>query len=231
MIRQHQPEILINNRLPQPRRGGDWGYPTPEQRIGELSSQPWESCITSTRKFWGYHRCHDDPSLWYTERELITMFVTCVSRGGNLLLNVGPYGNGELPALFKERTRRMGEWIRANAEAVYGTEPVSFEFAYGGVMARKQNRLYLFFLFWPGAEYSVPGYNEKLVSARLLASGRTVKTMQEPHRIVLQDLPEAAPDVCTVVELTFAAPPTPHPWAAHRLHNFPMPGLENWARL
>jgi len=230
MIRTHQPDILINNRLPKPERGGDWGYETPEQRIGTLSRDPWESCVTSTRKFWGYHVCHEDPGMWHTERELLTMFATCVSNGGNLLLNVGPYGSGEFPALFKERTRFMGEWIRANKKAIYGTEPADFEFAYGGVMTQRKNRLYLFFLFWPGREYSLPGFNQKLRSARFVATGRKVKAAQEPHRIILTGLPGEAPSPCTVVELTFDAPPTAHAWARNRLHRFPMPEMAEWAR-
>ncbi len=230
MIRSYQPNILINNRLPKPERGGDWGYETPEQRIGKPSLEPWETCMTSTRHFWGYHVCHEDPSMWHTERELLTTFVTCLSGGGNLLLNVGPYASGELPRLFKERTRFMGEWIRANRKAVYGTEPADFEFRYGGVMTKKKNRLYLFFLYWPGREYSLPGINEKLRSAGFVATGGKVKAVQEPHRIILKGLPKKAPSPCTVIELVFDGPPTPQAWAKHRLHNFPMPPMAEWAR-
>ncbi|PIU64087.1 MAG: alpha-L-fucosidase [Armatimonadetes bacterium CG07_land_8_20_14_0_80_59_28] len=231
MIRSHQPDIIINDRLPKPKAGGDWGYATPEQRIGGWIDEPWESCITSTRKFWGYHVCHEDPAMWYTDRELLTMFVQCLSSGGNLLWNVGPYANGELPTRYKEQTRRLGDWVRRNRKAIYGTRPARFEFAYGGFQTVKGNRLYLFFLFWPGKEYSLPGFNEKLRSARFVDGGGTVDTVQEPHRIVVKNLPSDAPDPCTVVELTFDAPPTVHEWAACRLHNYPMPPMAEWARL
>lgn len=231
-IRSYQPSILINNRLPKPKRGGDWGYETPEQRIGTGSSGTvWESCLTSTRKFWGYHVCHEDPSMWYSDRELITFFVSCLTQGGNLLWNVGPYASGELPAIYKERTRRLGEWIRRNADAIYGTQPAPFEFAYGGAMARKGSRLFLFFLYWPGEEYSLPGFNERLLGARFVDGGAPVRTVQEKHRIVLKGMPREAPDLCTVVELTFEAPPTAHPWAQCRLHRYPMPPMVEWLRL
>lgn len=230
MIRRHQPGILINDRLAKPKRGGNWGYLTPEQEVGRTSPDAWESCITSTRKFWGYHRCHEDPSLWHTGRELLEMLTGCVSRGGNLLLNVGPRPSGELPPMFKKRLRFLGRWIRANRAAIYGTEPSAVEFAYGGVATQKGNRLYLFFLYWPGKEYSLPGFNEKLLSARFLADHGKIRALQEPQRIILTGLPQRAPDVCTVIELTFDAPPTPHSWAKCRLHQYPMPDLVEWAR-
>lgn len=231
MLRSHQPDILINDRLPKPKSGGDWGYATPEQRLGETSLTPWEMCLTSTRHFWGYHRCHEDPSLWHSERELLEMFVSCLSRGGRLLLNVGPRGDGSLPALFVERAKLLGKWLGKNREAIDDALPANFEFKYGGVLTRKENRLFLHFFYWPGAEYSMPGFNERLISARLLADGGSINALQESHRVVLKDMPKEAPDIVTVVELTFDAPPTAHPWAKHRLHNFPMPGLEKWTEL
>jgi alpha-L-fucosidase len=231
MLRSHQPDLLINNRLRKPRKGGAWGYETPEQRIGAVSTAPWESCITATRKFWGYHKCHADPGQWYSERELLNTFTSIITRGGRLLLNVGPRANGALPKLYKERSAALGRWVRANREAVYGTEPFSHEFAYGGVLARKGRKLYLFFQYWPGREFSMPGFNERLLSARFVDGGRRVKAAQEPHRIVLKEMPEKSPDLVTVVELTFNAPPTTHPWAAHRLHNYPMPPLVEWLKL
>lgn len=122
MIRRHQPDIRINDRLVKPARGGDWGYSTPEQRLGAWQGQTWESCITATRKFWGYHVCHEDPTMWHSERELLTLFVGCATRGGNLLWNVGPRADGTLPSLFEQRTRALGDWIRRNRRAVNGTE-------------------------------------------------------------------------------------------------------------
>ncbi|MBI3947776.1 MAG: alpha-L-fucosidase [Armatimonadetes bacterium] len=232
MMRHHQPGILINNRLGKPKKGGAWGYETPEQRLGEGDGgATWESCITAARKFWGYHVCHEDPSMWYSDRELMTFFVSCATRRGNLLWNVGPRANGELPGIYKERTRRLGEWIRRNAEAVYGTRPADFEFAYGGLMSQKGNRLYLFFLYWPGEEYSLPGFNEKLLGVHLVDGGQPVRAVQEPHRVVLKGMPREAPDICTVVALDFEAPPTAHPRAQCRLHRFPMPPMVEWLRL
>ncbi len=230
MIRSHQPGILINDRLPKPKAGGDWGFPTPEQRLGTLSGQPWETCLTSTYSGWGWDLSHEDPGMWRTKRELLTALVTCIGRGGNLLLNVGPYADGRLPQLFAERARFLGDWLRRNGRAIHGTSPAQVEFRRQGVVTQRANHLYLLFVYWPGPDFSLQGFNEKLRSARFLATGEKIQARQESHRIVFSTLPRQAPELCPVVELVFDAPPTPHPWATHRFHMYPMPGLEEWAR-
>jgi alpha-L-fucosidase len=230
MIFRHQPHIIINNRLPKPSAGGAWGYDTPEQRIGGFSTNFWESCITSTRKFWGYHVCHEDPTMWYPEREVLDTFVRTMANNGNLLWNVGPRADGTLPALYKQRTRLVGDWLRKNGESIYGTVGAPFEFAYGGVMTRRDNVLYLCFLYWPGPEYSVCGFKQKLTDARFLDGGRKVEAVQEPHRIILKNMPRKAPDLVTVVKLTFAAVPEPHEWATKRLWQINLEGMEDWAK-
>ncbi len=230
MIQRHQPEIVINNRLPKPKAGGNWGYDTPEQRIGNLSTNFWESCITSTRKFWGYHVSHEDPSMWYPEREVLETFVRVAANNGNLLWNVGPRADGTLPKLYQDRTRLVGAWLRKNGEAIYGTTGAPFEFAYGGVMSQRDRDLYLFFLYWPGTEYSLPGFKQKLASASFLVGGKKIEAVQEPHRIVLKGLPRKAPDLVTVVKLTFDAKPEPHEWAKKRLWQINLEGMEEWAR-
>jgi alpha-L-fucosidase len=231
MMRSHQPDLIINNRLSPEEQTGDWGYATPEQRIGGLSYDPWETCMTSTRKFWGYHVCHEDPAMWRTQQELMETFVRTIANGGNLLLNVGPYADGTLPKPFEERMRVIGDWIRRNADAVYGTRPVEFEFSYGGVMAVKGDRLCLFFLYWPGETFSVPGFKQKVIGACFVDGGDEVRFDQESHRVVLHGLPATAPDLCTVVELTFDAPPEAHEWAARKLWSKDYSGLEEWAAL
>lgn len=231
MIRSYQPDIIINDRLPKPKGGGDWGYETPEQKIGTFSTRPWESCVTSTRKFWGYHLCHEDETMWHSLRELTDMFVTTVSRNGNLLLNVGPKPDGRFPYFFTDRVCAMGKWIRANKTAIYGPHGIDHEFIYGGCMTAKAARVYLFLLYWPGREFSFPGFKQKLRQARFLATGRPIRTYQEKHRIVLKNMPSKAPDICPVVELVFDGIPKDAEWAKKRLWMINLEGMEKWARL
>lgn len=230
-IRARQPGIVINNRLPAPAEGADWGYDTPEQRVGAASNAPWETCMTSTRKFWGWHVCHQDPTLWRTERETLEAFVQTVANGGNFLYNVGPLASGALPPLFESRARFLGDWIARNEEAVYGVHGTDFEFTYGGAIAVKGRDLFLYFFYWPGASFSVPGFKQRLLSASFVDGGHPVRATQHPHRIVLHDLPRQAPGLCAVVKLTFDAPPEAADWAKRRLWSGDSRGLDEWAAL
>jgi alpha-L-fucosidase len=56
-----------------------------------------------------------------TKRELILMLIDIVSRGGNLLLDIGPTADGRIPVIMEERLTEIGNWLRPNAEAIYGT--------------------------------------------------------------------------------------------------------------
>jgi alpha-L-fucosidase len=71
---------------------------------------------------YGYNRA-ERLSDYRTERELTLMLVDLVSRGGNLLLDIGPTGDGRIPVIMEERLRQMGSWLARNGEAIFSTEP------------------------------------------------------------------------------------------------------------
>jgi len=56
-------------------------------------------------------------------RDLVLMFIDLVSRGGNLLLDIGPTGDGRIPVIMEERLIQIGDWLKVNGEAIYGTRP------------------------------------------------------------------------------------------------------------
>jgi alpha-L-fucosidase len=118
IARASQPGILYVER----GRGGRYeAYVTPEQEIpAEALPYPWETCLTMG-DYWAWH-----PDDYYKPaRELIHLLVEIVCKGGNLLLDVGPDAEGRLPAAAVDRLQEIGEWLKFNGEAIYGTRPVA----------------------------------------------------------------------------------------------------------
>ncbi|HRP07262.1 MAG TPA: alpha-L-fucosidase [Gemmatimonadales bacterium] len=131
------PRIIINNRVdkagPNPflpgkyARGSDqWrsarsagDYSTPELDIPDagVPGEPWESCITMNDN-WGYSRF--DTNFKSTAR-LVEILVETASKGGNLLLNVGPDGTGRIPEQSVRGLREIGAWMAVHGEAIHGT--------------------------------------------------------------------------------------------------------------
>ncbi len=115
--RRANPGLLVVDRWVQ---GEYENYLTPEQKTPDKPlAVPWESCITMGNA-WGWV-----PNDQYkSSRELIHLLVKIVAKGGNLLLGVGPNGRGEFEPAVYDRFEKIGRWLAANGEAIYGTRPV-----------------------------------------------------------------------------------------------------------
>lgn len=114
MIRKIQPACIINSRI----GNGQGDYQVAEQHLTTQSdSEPWEACMTMSRH-WGYFR-HETG--WKTPEVMLRDLITVVSRGGNLLLDTGPSPEGEFPPQSVVRMHSIGEWMKVNADAIYGT--------------------------------------------------------------------------------------------------------------
>ena len=110
------PDCIINDRIGN--RKGD--YKTLEQTSsGNIIPGDWETCITMSKK-WGYMK-YD--TIFKSSEKLIGLLVDAASKGGNLLLNVGPTAEGEFRPQNLERLNTIGKWISINGEAIYGTKP------------------------------------------------------------------------------------------------------------
>ncbi len=118
-------DVVVNDRWGSETRFKHGGYYSTEYdnihgEIGEnLITRGWEECRGLGASF-GYNR-HEDISDYVTAKDLAHMFIEIISKGGNLLLNVGPTADGRIPVIMQERLLQLGEWISANQEAVYGT--------------------------------------------------------------------------------------------------------------
>lgn len=124
-IRSHQPGIIIDDRLQI-----DQDVKTPEQYMPRewvrVGGQPvvWEGCHTFSGS-WGYYR---DEESWKSSEQLIIMLIDSVSKGGNLLLNVGPTGRGEFDERALERLSAIGKWMKRHSRSIYGCTQAPLEF-------------------------------------------------------------------------------------------------------
>jgi alpha-L-fucosidase len=197
MIRELQPAALVNDRLGKGERGVNQlcDFYTREQpsEINVATSferqQPysWEACMT-IGEYWQYSI--KDKHL-KSARELIRILVDVVSRGGNLLLNVGPTPDGEIPEPLVERVRAVGAWLQVNGESIYGTTRSPFGALPAGKCTAKGNRLYVHLETHPGGPVQLPRLKNTIRKAWLLKTGEEVTFDNAAKSIAL---PDALPD-------------------------------------
>lgn len=216
MVRELQPDILVNDRLGLLE---GWDITTPEQRIPtswpEVGGQPalWETCQTFSGS-WGYHR---DEHTWKSVEQLVVMLVDTVSKGGNLLLNVGPTGRGEIDERALDRLAGIGRWMRYNSASIYGctAAPEGIEAPRDSRLTFNPttNRLYLHLLHWPAQAIVWRHMADRVRHARLLHDGSEVgrpsdvmsMLSQPPADALWLDIPVRRPDsALPVIELELA---------------------------
>jgi alpha-L-fucosidase len=113
-------EVVINDRWGKDCRHKHGGYFTTEYGAGlKDATQPWEESRGMGYSY-GYNRAEtiDD---YKPARELVLILIDLVSRGGNFLLDIGPTADGRIPVIMQQRLVEIGDWLRVNGEAIYGT--------------------------------------------------------------------------------------------------------------
>jgi alpha-L-fucosidase len=189
-----QPNIITNDRLKRPNFPGD--TKTPEQKIPdakELEGQNWETCMTMNGS-WGWR----DDNKWKSTETLIRNLVDIASKGGNYLLNVGPKPDGTFPAESVERLKEIGDWMKINSEAIYGTKASPLESLEWGRCTQKNvngNTILYFSVFnWPeDGTLKIQGIKNQIVSATVLENRKKLKFQQKNGELVLK-LPKKAPN-------------------------------------
>lgn len=206
MIRELQPEILINDRLP-----GQGDYTTPEQAIPATTPEGrWETCMTMN-KSWGYVPRDDE---YKSETEIVHTLCEVAAKNGNLLLNVSPRADGSLPPEQVGRLEKVGAWAKAHRSAIFGTqaglEPWQF---YGPSTKGRNGEFYLHCITRPYEDVVVRGLPVRRVKAKHLATGTELAVRgrataeqelfgRDPIGEVFISLPEELiEDYATVVEV------------------------------
>ncbi|HOZ48132.1 MAG TPA: alpha-L-fucosidase [Candidatus Hydrogenedentes bacterium] len=176
MIRALQPNALINDRLGKGERGVTplCDFYTREQSsevnvpmaFEHEEPRPWEACMT-IGDFWQFSL---NDTRFKSVDELVGVLVDVASRGGNLLLNVGPDPDGQIPRPLVERLRGVGAWLAVNGESVYGTTRSPFGPLPVGKCTAKANRLYLHVDSSAGSPVQFPRLQNTIRKAFLLSS-------------------------------------------------------------
>lgn len=135
------------------------------------NSIPWESCIT-LNDHWGY--CAADHH-YKPAKLVIRSLVECVSKNGNLLLNVGPNAKGEIPEESLEILREVGHWMKGNSESVYGCGISDFPKPEWGRYTQKGNKVYAHVMEECINAVAVDIAPERIEKARLLADGSEIR--------------------------------------------------------
>ena len=193
LVRDLQPGIILNDRLDLLDVEGGWDFTTPEQyKVSQWPERdgkrvPWETCQTFSGS-WGYYR---DEATWKDTRQLLTLLIETVSKGGNLLLNVGPTARGTFDHRASEKLEEMGSWMAYNSPSIYNcTEgPKEFTAPENSLMTYnpETRSLYIHLIGYPLQRYTLKGFGGKVKYAQFLHDGSEIQFGAPRHNVTHQE--------------------------------------------
>ncbi len=190
------PKTVINSRL---AGSGDYATPECSLPLKRPDGPAWELCLTLNEN-WGYqptdHR-------YKSAGQVIQIFANCISKGGNLLLDIAPRADGTFPDEQLEVLKKLGRWTQKHAEAIYGTSPGLAPGLFDGPSTYSKNGEKLF-LFLPKGHYGeimVRGLERKVNRAYVVGGGQKLQTevylkpyWQSAPGVLFIDLPQKLVD-------------------------------------
>jgi alpha-L-fucosidase len=196
MILRNNPKAIINSRLQ-----GYGDYATPEQGLplSRPADRYWELCMTINDS-WGYQQNDRE---FKSPQQVIKIFAECLSKGGNLLLDIGPKEDGTIPPEEVNVMKVLGRWTKKHSEAVYGTEGgLPQGYFYGpSTISSDSTMLYLFFSGNPKGQVMLEGIKNKINRIYVVGNGTKLlwKEYLKPYwsgnaGVVFIDVPEAVLD-------------------------------------
>ena len=181
LARKLQPGIIVDDRLDLKDVEGGWDFVSPEQvketKWPEYNGKrvPWETCQTFSGS-WGYYR---DETSWKSPAQLIELLIESVSKGGNLLLNVGPTARGVFDYRAQERLKSIGDWMKFNSRSIYGCTQAPENFVTPPNTLLTYNpgtkRLYVHLLAYPMGRITLHGLADKVKYIQFLHDASEIK--------------------------------------------------------
>ena len=196
LVRKLQPGIIVNDRADLKEYQGGWDFTTPEQfKVAEWPTYegkriPWETCQTFSGS-WGYYR---DELTWKNKRQLLVLLIESVSKGGNVLLNVGPTGRGTIDDRAQAALSNMGDWMKVNGRSIYGCTQAPDEFVKPDnsllTYNPETNRLYIHLLDYPLQNFTLTGMKGKIKYAQFLHDASEILIKQPRGHWIKKDMGE-----------------------------------------
>lgn len=171
MILDKNPKAIINSRLQ-----GYGDYATPEQGVPifKPKSPYWELCMT-TNDNWGYQQRDTN---YKTVNQVLDIFVNCISKGGNLLLDIGPKADGSLNEKQSDILRGVGRWVKKHSEAVYETQAgIPIEYSnFPTSLSKDSTTLYIYINGKTNGAAYLKGIVNKVEEVRVIGSTAKITT-------------------------------------------------------
>ena len=188
-VKELQPDCLVSNRVGHDL--GDYmGYGDGEIPAIPRPGRPWEAIFTHNDS-WGFSTFDNN---FKSTTEVLHLLTTVAGKGGNLMLNVGPDGLGNIPAESVRVFKEVGRWLDVNSEAIYGSDGSPVGAVSWGAITHRPGKLYLLVERRPDdGRILVPGFGPAATSSSLLANGDSLEFAQSGSDLVV-NLPEALPD-------------------------------------